>query len=406
MKKFLSDISENEKNRILSLHENYKEILKNKILTEQLDMPKIQGSANDEPENALCKTNYCKTVNGTAQCTDGMLKDFELLSKYIDNTRDAADAYVIATTMATSTKPGLGDDSRAKELGRLQSQIIAEQVKSLGYYRLMNRACRFENDRDACCALTNLSSDLKVQVENAKSVGETVSLIITKAEQTAKSTQGGTDLIKVYRPEIPFNQIFDNNSSVVKEEFKNQIKNYLTPIIQQLGEGHPINTISVDTSSSRFRNTGEAADLTFKQLSEQRAEAAKNNLVEIAKSLGFNTQNIKFNLNPNGGNGDGTSGPNPPDPTPYVDGGEVKMNTAPTKPRNEFGEPLANAAEYEKFKYCNVSFGIPPKNVITPESPGNWDVEFFYYQPMKRQGSTEPMFLKNKIKKYLKGLIR
>ena len=101
MKKFLSDISENEKNRILSLHENYKEILKNKILTEQLDMPKIQGSANDEPENALCKTNYCKTVNGTAQCTDGMLKDFELLSKYIDNTRDAADAYVIATTMAT-----------------------------------------------------------------------------------------------------------------------------------------------------------------------------------------------------------------------------------------------------------------------------------------------------------------
>ncbi len=86
MKKFLSDISENEKSRILSLHEDYKGNLWSKILKEQSELPKVQGSNDFTKQNALCITSYCDTKNGQAICTKAMELDFELITKSTSTT--------------------------------------------------------------------------------------------------------------------------------------------------------------------------------------------------------------------------------------------------------------------------------------------------------------------------------
>jgi outer membrane protein OmpA-like peptidoglycan-associated protein len=404
MKKFLSDISENEKSRILSLHEDYKGNLWSKILKEQSELPKVQGSNDFTKQNALCITRYCNNENGNAVCTEGMKQDFEIVLSSTDENRGIA-SDTVARNYIENTKLGLGPGTRASDVATLTSQIKKERSNSVKLYQTISEACK-KGNKDACCAVANLANEVRIAETNAKSGGDRKPvLIITSAEQIAEPTQGSTEKLEVFDPKIPFNQTFDNNSSVVKEDFKAKIKEYLTSIIQRYNK-KPISTLSIETSASRYRNTGEAANLSFLELSQQRAEAAKNSFMEIANSLGFDTKNTQVTINAKGKNGDGSSGPNPPEPNPYVDGGDVKMNTTPTKPRNEFGEPLAGPEDYEQFKYCVVKFTIPPAEVEIPGTAGIWEVSFFFYSPkVWTQQEKGSVGFFNKVKKYIKGVV-
>lgn len=404
MKKFLSDISENEKNRILSLHENYKEILKNKILNEQQELPKVQGSNDYTRKNSLCITRYCKNENGAAVCTEGMNADFKIVSESTDETEGIA-SDTVAKNYIENTKTGLGPGTRASDVNKLASEIKKQRSISVQFYRTIKEACK-KGDTDACCAMANLANEVRLQENSAKEAGDRKPVLIIKsASQTSESTPPATNTLQLFDPKIPFDQTFENNSAVVKEDFKNKIKGYLSEIMSNSGKGTQISKLTIETSASRYRNTDEAENLTFKELSEQRAEAAKNSFIEIANSLGFDIKNIQINLNSDGSNKDGSSGPNPPNPYPYVDGGNVKMNTPPTKPRNEFGEPLNSPEEYEKYKYCTVKFEIPPKKVDVPGTPGVWEVTFFFYTPKKWEGQEEPKFFINKVRKFIKGVV-
>jgi outer membrane protein OmpA-like peptidoglycan-associated protein len=404
MKKFLSDISENEKSRILSLHEDYKGNLWSKILKEQSELPKVQGSNDFTKQNALCITRYCNNENGNAVCTEGMKQDFEIVLSSTDENRGIA-SDTVARNYIENTKLGLGPGTRASDVATLTSQIKKERSNSVKLYQTISETCK-KGNKDACCAVANLANEVRIAETNAKSGGDRKPvLIITSAEQIAEPTQGSTDRIEVFDPKIPFDQTFDNNSSVVKEEFKAKIKGYLTSIIQRYNK-KPISTLSIETSASRYRNTGEAANLSFLELSQQRAEAAKNSFMEIANSLGFDTKNTQVTINDKGKNGDGSSGPNPPEPNPYVDGGDVKMNTTPTKQRNEFGEPLSGPEDYEQFKYCVVKFTIPPDEVDIPGTAGIWEVSFFFYSPkVWTQQEKGSVGFFNKVKKYIKGVV-
>jgi hypothetical protein len=174
-----------------------------------------------------------------------------------------------------------------------------------------------------------------------------------------------------------------------------------------------VNSINFTSSASRFRNskgaTCDASKLTFLELSRLRAENAKNyiikELVEKNKMAWCKGTPI-INLNYEGDNGDGTSGPNPPNGFSYIAKGENKMtpNADPTKDvfnfngrvikRDECGAPLAKKSDYDKYKYTIINVDaafnfelmepeVPevtePNKTTTPEdksqTPGDEKVE-------------------------------
>jgi hypothetical protein len=143
------------------------------------------------------------------------------------------------------------------------------------------------------------------------------------------------------------------------------------------------------SSCSRFRNSKGASDLSFQELSKRRLETGRDYIIETFKKIGViiddstditldymakKSDKVPF------GNGDGSSGPNPP----TNDGGFVPLGDYPmtkgcgkgvdecdvdgkTVERNELGEPLASKADYEKFKFVKGYMNI----VLNGEEPSN-----------------------------------
>ena len=135
-----------------------------------------------------------------------------------------------------------------------------------------------------------------------------------------------------------------------------------------------VNSISGNASASRFRNTDLAKNLTFKQLAELRLNNAKNYLIAelmVKYQMPWCKKEPIINLNPNGSNGDGSSGPNPPlsvgyfvpkgeypmTPACFPDSNECKLNGVLVK-RNECGEPYKNRKEYDQHKYTNLNVEV------------------------------------------------
>jgi hypothetical protein len=166
-----------------------------------------------------------------------------------------------------------------------------------------------------------------------------------------------------------------------------------------------VNKITASGSASRFRNNNKTAgcpaeNLTFKQLATARLENAKNylvkKLIDDNKLVWCQKDTPQIELNPNGANGDGTSGPNPAINVGYyipkgdynmkdyieynVDEGKSKISKVFAK-RDEFGTPHASKKEYEQYKYTKLSVevgfnfdlvdpdepaALPPGNTTTP----------------------------------------
>lgn len=169
----------------------------------------------------------------------------------------------------------------------------------------------------------------------------------------------------------------DNQWVLSKEGIQDIENNFITPIItasqgnENTGKSKKIciNYINIDTSASRFRNKGQALNMTFSQLSELRNNATYEYLLKRLKEIGatewcstegFGTRNFS------GQNGDGTSGPNPPyknkegSPYYYVPKNKTSADavTDNSKTRYEFGQPLSDKSEYEQFKYNRIGLGV------------------------------------------------
>jgi hypothetical protein len=135
-----------------------------------------------------------------------------------------------------------------------------------------------------------------------------------------------------------------------------------------------VNSISGNASASRFRNTSPADKLTFKQLAELRLNNAKDYLISelmVKYQMPWCKKEPIIKLNPNGSNGDGTSGPNPPKDLGYYipkgeypmtkacsyDVDECKINGILVK-RDECGLPHSNKKSYDKYKYTNLNVEV------------------------------------------------
>jgi len=207
-------------------------------------------------------------------------------------------------------------------------------------------------------------------------------LILTVTEQDTPSENmpqektfidGGGAVIELPELKVQGDVFVDNKYDVTEKvttEFQNQILNVIQEAMNSV-PGIQISLVSmyIETSASRFRNTGEAVGMSFLQLAEARANTTATYMSDKLKEIGvvnvdkapktLNFKAEKSDVNPNG-NGDGTSGPNPLEPFNFIPVGNFKMNT-PGKNRKEAGTPLKSKEEYDPFKFIKVIIKIDAK---------------------------------------------
>jgi len=167
--------------------------------------------------------------------------------------------------------------------------------------------------------------------------------------------------------------------------FKQMVDN-LGSIFQRYvaGEINSIRKISILTSADRYRNTGDAESLSWGQLAYARAIAMSKVIEAMAIKAGVDDDIVKqlpklTSIYSKGENGDGTSGPNGPDPLKfgyYVKGGDnvkwvdgtnredvvivpIDNQGTPTVDsgegaKTETESPLKDKNEYNQFRYNNI----------------------------------------------------
>lgn len=150
------------------------------------------------------------------------------------------------------------------------------------------------------------------------------------------------------------------------------------------GEITTIKRINILTSADRYRNTEGAEKLSWGELSYARAIAMSKLVEGVAEAVGLDDDIINLlpkviSIYAKGENGDGTSGPNPPegkkfgyyvksgDASKWADGTDRSIvtlipideegtptseNAGGAKTKKE--APEANAADYNKFRYNNI----------------------------------------------------
>lgn len=169
----------------------------------------------------------------------------------------------------------------------------------------------------------------------------------------------------------------DNSWELSQQGIKDIEDSFILPIIEQqkTSKKSCINFIKIDTSASRFRNTGAASGMTFEQLSKVRNETIYNYVLKRLNDVGItnwcSTENVVLNYK--GQNGDGTSGPNPPEGLYYVPKGKTSSEALLKGPqRNEFGKPLSDKNQYSQFKYNRLDIGVAfETTATTPPTPSD-----------------------------------
>ncbi len=158
----------------------------------------------------------------------------------------------------------------------------------------------------------------------------------------------------------PTSFYFENNLSELTDAGKRDIEEgYIEPILSAIAEGQKmakflggcIHNLEIYSSASRYRNTGRAKDLSFKQLSQERNDSAYNYIIGRLNDIGIKTNCGPETIiirNPDGANTDGSSGPNPP-------GGD-----------NTYGPPHKRPSDYDKYKYTKINLNVGLRFETTP----------------------------------------
>lgn len=227
---------------------------------------------------------------------------------------------------------------------------------------------------------------------------------------------------------------FDDESfsEGLKEDLLVKIKYFINLII--LGELE-LESIDIISSASRYRNTGDEP-LSWGELSYQRALTLSTVILEVAKLFEMSDADIekirkKIFLDFYGSNGDGTSGPNPPEGIKfgyYDNKGEFirgdKRNEVVIysldkegKPEKEDVviemDPLDDSKEYNEFRYVNIIIKGDMLNIGKNEDPSSITDEDSKYQimgvipyingvPMREPKTTTPKKRTEKRERFVK----
>jgi|SaaInl74LU_5_DNA_1037368.scaffolds.fasta_scaffold00260_13 hypothetical protein len=361
MKK-LFNINESEKSRILNLHES---ATKRQYLTEQDSKYKEPMMPTEEDLNMF---------NDTSTSVDRMIQniyrgDQEKLQQSIDRREDLitkfGDNYV-RFLQAMSNLSASPTDMKMWFLNVSQEERV----------RFIQSFIEWSENGDRQVKKMAKESGLKTK----------------SGKITANIEKGQLTRSKVKTPEsepVVNSQIFSlsgektfiDNKSDITPEVRVKIDSYVEYVkgVMEMNNGQYVcRKIDVAASSSRFRNTNEAKDLTWAELSKQRADKVYQELYGRLSEIG-----VKFTNNHKvlrgGKNGDGTSGPNPGENSEGVQYTISKDGTydntygrgqLDSESINQFGSPLESKSQYDKYKFIifEVDIIVETKDVNKPSS--------------------------------------
>jgi len=190
-----------------------------------------------------------------------------------------------------------------------------------------------------------------------------------------------TDKIEYVAPPIPISNpeinisgtdVFVDNKSNITSTIQSSIDKFIEDVKLSLSIMKSyyseykvqVKSFTIGASSSRFRNTGEAQDLTWAELSSRRAKNVSKEIIGRLGELGIIVPKgvIELKL---GENGDGTSGPNPgknDEGKQYAISKDGTYDNFYTKIKSEelnrFGAPLPSKSDYNQFKWLIVDCEI------------------------------------------------
>lgn len=206
--------------------------------------------------------------------------------------------------------------------------------------------------------------------ESLKKKPREIPEIVTEVQLMNEGEESGLFKDNMYKME---------DSSFISEEIKDNLIEKITYFLNEILLGElKLDSIDIISSASRYRNTGDDEEvISWGELSFQRTFTLAKIIFELAKGMGLNDAEIeklrlKTSLDFYGSNGDGTSGPNPPEgirfgyydkDNKFVRGN--KRNEIVIYSLNEEGkpetekeiieiDPLEDSSDYDQFRYVNI----------------------------------------------------
>lgn len=219
----------------------------------------------------------------------------------------------------------LSEDGKVKVLSMIADNIDnPNEIKNIDFSLLLNRA-------------------MEIDKETAVEIGQ---------RQISKPVQvGSTTFTLDFQQNFKPNEYGIENPEAVKDKLQNVLDTMQT-----------VNSIRIVASSDAYRNTGEEP-MTWLELTRNRAEAIENIIVGMEYDLGGCGANEKKTISPsqvqleyNGENGDGTSGP----PSPNEVNPEIVAWYQEQGIDNKYwdsaaeGTPLENKEDYSQFRYVKI----------------------------------------------------
>jgi hypothetical protein len=224
------------------------------------------------------------------------------------------------------------------------------------------------------------------------------------------------------------------SSPETKAKLVDPIKDFVSGFAS--GAIKDIDYIVIQSSANRYRNTGISENVSWGELSFNRAKTIAGIFKAAADEYKLTEEQrkllqSKISIDYGGSNGDGTSGPNPVDPIPfgyYNEAGKFIQNngsydkkrstvvidklSAEGKPTGEITtktiEPDADKAAYEKYKYVNVVIKaniseVEEEAVFIP-TEGRTDIEYKPGFKMPRKEGSGTQKEKNRPRRKIIGI--
>jgi hypothetical protein len=317
----------------------------------------------------------------------GEESEFEYDEYWTIGDSDLPDATLVKTLNNSKEQNAFKGMRKAMDPNSIQNwQIIIDNPKNVRFvYETINLYARKYMDTD----LLTPKKGLKIIVGDNSFVD-----LIEKSTATTATTEDYQVPMSLPINSSPNAKFFKDNSSALEPLFISEVDGMITAIKAQMAKMKDpqvyLSYLSVLTSASRLRNTGEAKDKTWAELSKERSDSAKAYVLKRLDEIGVlrdKTDGVmittEYKIDYNGQNGDGSSGPNPEKPYQFnTDGlgtwycGDATQKGKECKgKRSSMGIPQS-IENLEKNKYLVVNLAVifkaqkeQPKEVPPTDKP-------------------------------------
>ena len=400
--------------------------LVNKIISLDIDLAENSLKKSDVPEDSATKIYGMKTIEALKKKEYGKAGVYVLLSQTSGISATELDAFkAIGLDVDTKTKSPdkkakvkeLADkvasmpDEEAMKLAEVGLKSYKEKIpykyrtpllwgmlssgdKAKVYDDFFKLAIKRGYDtKEGLDNVIQKHYDSKKKADLSALTSPGVMVFLTREEVTESAPAPAVKVEKTFIiDQEKESEVFKPNKTGANGEvdflagsFKQLVDN-LGSIFQRYvaGEINSIKKINIYTSADRYRNTGDAESLSWGQLAYARAISMSKIIEAMAIKAGVDDDIIVqlpklTSIYSKGSNGDGTSGPNAPEPIKfgyYVKGGDnvkwvdgakrdevmivpIDEQGTPTKDSAEgikpkVEAPLSDVKEYNQFRYNNI----------------------------------------------------